>query len=185
MSVDVPSLWDLSSSCLSCLCRAPRTSVLFWFFLKTSLAFAVAAVFLGKLVWFKRISRSWRYVLEWCFHCAPFPVAQCALSVHDHSQLPLHQSGTRISPGISCSLGKGVCRQFPFGFVMISIPSYILHASLSLVCCLWGVFVLFVFLIDFYWSIIALQCGISFFCTAEWISSTYSYNASFLGFLPF
>ena len=38
--------------------------------------------------------------------------------------------------------------------------------------------------IHFYWSIIALQYGVSFCCTAKWISYMYIYIPSILDFLP-
>ena len=38
--------------------------------------------------------------------------------------------------------------------------------------------------INFYWSIVALQCCASFYCIAKWISFTYTYIPSFLAFLP-
>ena len=41
------------------------------------------------------------------------------------------------------------------------------------------------FLINFYWSIVALQCWVSFYCTAKWISLAYTYASSLLTFFPF
>ena len=41
-----------------------------------------------------------------------------------------------------------------------------------------------IFLINFYWSIVALQCCVSFYRTAKWISYTYTYIPSFWDFLP-
>ena len=41
------------------------------------------------------------------------------------------------------------------------------------------------FIINFYWTIVDLQCCISFCCAAKWISYTYAYISSFLDFLPF
>ena len=38
--------------------------------------------------------------------------------------------------------------------------------------------------INFYWSIVDLQCCVSFYCAAKWISYTYTYISSFLDFLP-
>ena len=35
---------------------------------------------------------------------------------------------------------------------------------------------------NFYWSTVALQCCVNFYCTAKWIS--YTYIPSFLGFFP-
>ena len=38
----------------------------------------------------------------------------------------------------------------------------------------------FLFLFNFYWSIVDLQCCVSFRCTGKWISYTYTYIYSFL-----
>ena len=40
------------------------------------------------------------------------------------------------------------------------------------------------FKINFYWSIFALQCCVSFYYTAKWVSYTYTFISSFLDFLP-
>ena len=42
--------------------------------------------------------------------------------------------------------------------------------------------ILFSFIINFYCSILAFQCCVSFYCTAEWISYTYTYILLLLGF---
>ena len=40
------------------------------------------------------------------------------------------------------------------------------------------------FFLTFYWSIVALQCYVSFYCIARWISYTETYIPSCLDFLP-
>ena len=40
------------------------------------------------------------------------------------------------------------------------------------------------FKINFYWSIVDLQCCVSFRCTAKWISYAYTYIHSFLDSIP-
>ena len=56
---------------------------------------------------------------------------------------------------------------------------------LSLVYILITVNLLFCFvLFKFYWGIVDLQCSVSFYCTAKWISYLYTYIPSFLDFLP-
>ena len=48
-----------------------------------------------------------------------------------------------------------------------------------------GVFGSHLFLLsNFYWSIVALQCCVSFYCIAKWISHTYTYFPSFLDSPP-
>ena len=46
---------------------------------------------------------------------------------------------------------------------------------------MWAIFS--TILINFYWSIVALQCCISFYWPAKWISFTYTYMPSIFGFL--
>ena len=36
----------------------------------------------------------------------------------------------------------------------------------------------------FYWSIVALQCYVSFYCTMKWANCEYTYTPSFLDFRP-
>ena len=40
------------------------------------------------------------------------------------------------------------------------------------------------FFINFYWRIVDLQCCITFYCTSQWISYTYTYIHSSLDFFP-
>ena len=40
------------------------------------------------------------------------------------------------------------------------------------------------FKVNFYWSVVALQCGVSFCCAAKWISHADTYICSILDFLP-
>ena len=42
----------------------------------------------------------------------------------------------------------------------------------------------FLFKINFYWSIVALQCYVSFRCPAKWVSCMYTHIPSCLEFLP-
>ena len=45
--------------------------------------------------------------------------------------------------------------------------------------CLYVPHLYFIFYFNFYWSVVDLQCCISFRCTAKWISYTYTYIHSF------
>ena len=60
--------------------------------------------------------------------------------------------------------------------------------SPPLICCIYSLrwhHISFSFsYINVYWSIVAFQCCVSFYCTAKWISYTCTYIPSFLGFLP-
>ena len=46
----------------------------------------------------------------------------------------------------------------------------------------WNLWIFSFFL--FYWSIVTLQCHVSFYCPAKWISFKYTYIPSFLSLLP-
>ena len=60
------------------------------------------------------------------------------------------------------------------------------HTKVKLLisCRDWEEAVLFLDDYIFYWSIVALYCHVSFFCTAKWVSYTYTYAPYFLDFLP-
>ena len=46
------------------------------------------------------------------------------------------------------------------------------------------IFMLFLLCINFYWNTVALQCFVSFFCTAKLITYMFTYIPSFLEWLP-
>ena len=48
-------------------------------------------------------------------------------------------------------------------------------------CLIWPF--IFIILLNFYWSTVSLQCSVSFYYTAKWISYTYTYILSSLDFL--
>ena len=48
----------------------------------------------------------------------------------------------------------------------------------------WFSLPLFFVVVNFYWSIVALQCCVSFCFTAKWISCVFIYVPAFLSFLP-
>ena len=64
------------------------------------------------------------------------------------------------------------------------MPCYCLSISVSHLMTVLLSFLHFLFFFNFYWHIVALQCCVSFYCTAKWISYTYTYIPFFLDFLP-
>ena len=71
---------------------------------------------------------------------------------------------------------------FIFHFFEGDVCSQFLRTIIRIIWIFSVCFPVFV-LISFYWSILALQCRVSFYCTAEWISCAYINALSFLNFL--
>ena len=145
MSVDFPSLWDLSSSCLFLSLQSSQDFSFFFFFFKQLWIFQLLLFFWGSWSGSSESSvvdgMSLNGASVVCLFPWPNGPSLC-MTIFNYfytNRVP------GFPPGINCSLGKGVCRQFSFSFVMILIPTYILYVSHSLVCCLLGVFVLFAF----------------------------------------
>ena len=65
--------------------------------------------------------------------------------------------------------------------VILTITQKLLIVNIfsTVICDQW-----FFFLIKFYWNIVALQCCVTFYYTAKWISYAYTYIPSILDFLP-
>ena len=117
----------------------------------------------------------------------PFPDLSISTGAHSRLSLPVHRppccsSSTRGRPA-SCGLCTSVLCCFSLD-VRGCVPQLLqVYWNATAEVLLYQLAFLFFHLIFIlYWSIVDLQCCVTFRCTAKWFSYTYTYIPSFLRF---